>query len=30
VAGTIDSAGVMHAEAMVRVKDSPAFWEADR
>jgi|HubBroStandDraft_6_1064221.scaffolds.fasta_scaffold61460_2 outer membrane protein assembly factor BamB len=29
-AGTIDSAGVMHAEAIMRVKDSPAFWAADR
>jgi outer membrane protein assembly factor BamB len=30
VSGTIDSAGVMQADVIMRVKNSPAFWEADR
>jgi outer membrane protein assembly factor BamB len=30
VVGTTDSAGVMHAQVIMRVKDAPTFWEADR
>src|SRR5262245_25055211 len=29
VGGTIDSAGVMHAEVILRARNSPAYWEAD-
>jgi hypothetical protein len=30
VAGTVDTAGVLHAKNILRERDSPAFWEPDR
>lgn len=30
VRGTMDSSGVVHAQTILRAKDSPAMWAADR
>jgi hypothetical protein len=30
VRGTTDASGVVHAETILRAKDSPAMWAADR